>query len=264
MTTGKADTWNAGQYLNFAAERTRPCQDLAARVAVQSPRRIIDLGCGPGNSTEVLAARWPGAEITGLDNSPQMIEAARKAHPDWRWTQQDIGTWAQQDKERYDVVFSNAAVQWVDDHGTVLPRLLDRVAEGGALAIQVPTGSSEPQNQIMRTIAQSAAWRGKFPRAGVKTWAVHDLPFYYDLLAPRATSVDFWQTTYVHVMPNAEAIVEWYKGTGLRPFLDALSTAADRDAFQGAYLEGVRRAFPPRANGSVLLPFPRLFLIAYR
>src|SRR5277367_1378727 len=130
-------TWNPYQYLKFAEERSRPCRDLATRVEVAAPQRIIDLGCGPGNSAEVLSARWPNAAITGLDSSSAMIDAARAAAPRGEWRIGDIAAWAK-GEERFDVVFSNAALQWVGDHAAVFPQLLSRVAEGGALAVQIP------------------------------------------------------------------------------------------------------------------------------
>jgi trans-aconitate 2-methyltransferase len=249
-------TWNATQYLKFGDERTRPSRDLAARIAVGQPARVIDLGCGPGNSTAVLAERWPGAEITGLDNSERMIESARAAHPTHRWVTADIAEWAAAEAgETFDVVFSNAALQWLPDHAWLLPRLMRRVAPGGALAIQMPAHNS-PAHRIMRAMAAEIALR-------VADWHCHEPAFYYDVLAAWAGRVDLWETEYVHVMANAEAIVEWYRGSGLRPFLDALGTDAERERFAGEFLQGVREAYPKRADGRVLFPFRRVFAVAY-
>jgi trans-aconitate 2-methyltransferase len=258
------NTWNPEQYLKFASERTRPCHDLAGQVFVSNPRCVIDLGCGPGNSTEVLAARWPEAEIVGLDSSAQMIAAARSSQPARTWIQQDIAEWAATSGGKFDVVFSNAAIQWLSDHGTLLPRLLERVESGGALAIQVPAGLNAAQYRLMREIAQSPAWRSNFPAEGVQESHAEEMSVYYDVLAPRARAIDFWMTTYLHILSNAEAIVEWYKSTALRPFLDALRNPADRERFTAEYLGEIRKAFPPQPDGRVLLPFPRIFLIAYR
>src|SRR5580704_1746796 len=149
-------TWNPQQYLKFAEERSRPCRDLAARVEISNPQRIIDLGCGPGNSAEVLSARWPQAAITGLDSSAAMIDAARAASPQCDWRTGDISEWAAASGERFDVVFSNAALQWVGDHAAVFPQLLARVAEGGALAVQVPGNYGEAQHRLMREVAGRA------------------------------------------------------------------------------------------------------------
>ncbi len=256
-------TWNAGQYLKFADERTLPCRDLASRIAVANPRRIIDLGCGPGNSTAEVAGRWPRAEITGLDGSPQMIEVARQQQPEGRWVLEDIAAWAESSGDRFDIVYSNAALQWLPDHGALFPRLFTHVAQGGAFAMQVPANMDAPANRLMRELAASPAWRERF--AGeVPEWHVHDPGFYYDVLSPYAERLDIWHTEYIHLMPAADSIVEWYKGSGLRPFLETLRTAADREQFTADYLDAVRAAYPARADGRVLFPFRRLFLIAYR
>ena len=249
-------TWNPEQYLKFAEERSRPCHDLAARVEVAAPRRIIDLGCGPGNSAEVLSARWPNAAITGIDTSAAMIDAARAASPQCEWRIGDIEGWAAGD-ERFDVVFSNAALQWVGDHAAVFPRLLARVVTGGALAVQVPGNYTSAQHQLMRKV-------GTRFHLQVREWHTHDLDFYYDALAPHASRLDLWATEYLHVLPDVEAIVEWYKGTGMRPYLDALASEADRERFLAEYLEGLRTIFRPQPDGAVLFPFRRLFVVAYR
>ena len=262
-------SWNPGQYLKFAGERSRPCCDLAAQVYVPDAKRIIDLGCGPGNSTEVVARRWPNAEIIGFDSSAQMIESARNSQPGKRWVVGDISQWAAGAssepalEDPFDLVFSNAALQWVPDHAELLPRLLARLNPGGALAIQVPGNFDSPAHELMREIAISPTWYRSFPPGKVREWHVHDLPFYYDVLAPTAERVDFWETEYLHVMDNAEAIVEWYKGSGLRPFLDALATDEDRARFTAEYLDGITGMYAARDNGKVLFPFRRLFLIAY-
>ena len=251
-------TWKADQYLKFAAERTQPCRDLAARVAIANPRRAIDLGCGPGNSTEVLAARWPLTELTGLDSSAEMIERAGAAHPEWRWIAGGIEEWLA-GEDCFDVVFSNAAMQWVPDHPGVFPRLMARVAAGGALAVQMPGNYGAEAHRSMRAVAS------RFPGTEkVREWFTHRMEFYYDLLAPLAARVELWATEYVHVMDGPEDIVEWYKGTGMRPFLDALSDDAERASFTAEYLAAIRQGYPARLDGRVLFPFRRLFLVAYR
>jgi trans-aconitate 2-methyltransferase len=256
-------TWNAEQYLRFGDERTRPCRDLAARIATASPDRVIDLGCGPGNSTAVLAERWPNAKLTGLDSSAEMIAAARRADPRLAWRVGDIAEWANEGDQIFDVVFSNAALQWVDDHATVFPMLLSHVAPGGALAIQMPSNKDAPAHRIMRELAAAPPWRDRFPARGVREWHVHDLATYYDILAP-AAAVDIWQTEYLHILADSAAIVEWYKGTGLRPFLDALADDEQRADFLAEYLQRIQQAYPIRGDGRVIFPFRRLFLIAYR
>ncbi len=252
-------TWNADQYLRFAEERTRPCRDLVARIQLENPERIIDLGCGPGNSTLVLVNRWPKAEITGLDNSPDMIASAKR--PEYDLQLGDIATW--QPSLCYDLIFSNAALQWVPDHSELYPRLFRCVKPGGAFAVQIPGNSEAPAHRLMRQLAHSAEWREKFV-APPREWFTHDLSFYYDLLAPCSSKIDLWATEYIHVLTGVEAIVEWYKGSGLRPFLDALPDLLWKEQFLAQYSVLIGNAFPLQADTHVLFPFRRLFLIAYR
>lgn len=261
-------TWDPNQYLRFGDERTRPCRDLVARIALDTPARIVDLGCGPGNSTDILADRWPEASILGLDSSADMIASARDAHasedPARRtWATGEIAAWARDESDMYDLVFSNAALQWVPDHGTLYPQLFARVAPDGALAVQVPDNFGAVAHQTMRELAASPGWRKRFPDGAVREWYVHDLAFYYDMLAPRASRIDAWTTEYLHVLPSADAIVEWYRGSGLRPFLDIL-TLGEQEQFVDAFRIRMQAAFPPRPNRRVLFPFRRFFLIVYR
>ena len=256
-------TWDSKQYLQFADQRTRPCRDLAARVNVEAPARVIDLGCGPGNSTAVLMERWPESQIAGLDSSAQMIKSARKSYPKQTWVLGDINSWNSDGKERFDVVFSNAALQWAEDHAALFPRLMRAVNPGGALAIQVPGNFDATAHRLMREIAAEPVWKVRFPPGGVREWHVHDLPFYYDVLSPCTDHLDLWETEYIHIMPSAQAILEWYKGTGLRPFLDALKFDDHRSEFLHSYLQKLTTAYPPQADGKVLFPFRRLFIVAY-
>lgn len=254
-------TWDSAQYLKFAGARTLPAVDLAAHIDLPAPRRIIDLGCGPGNSTAVLAARWPTAALTGLDSSPDMIAAARATVPGATWLTGDIATWTP--SAPFDLVFSNAALQWVPDHTRVVPSLLGSVAPGGAFAFQVPANLDAPAHRLMRELAASTAWRAHF-RATVREWHVADAATYYDLLAPLAARVELWTTDYLHVLDGPAAIVDWYRGTGLRPWLDALDSENARNDFLANYLAAIIAAYPRRPDGRVLFPFRRLFVIAYR
>ena len=249
-------TWNADQYLKFAEERTQPCRDLAARVGITGTGRIIDLGCGPGNSTSVLAGRWPAAEITGLDGSVSMIEVARRDYPQRQWIIGDITQWALKEERQFQLVFSNAALHWVPDHEVIYPKLFERVAPGGAFAVQIPADFDSPPHRLMRQIAKEGA--------SVREWHSHTPAFYYDLLASGSLRVDIWETEYLHVVPDAEAIVEWYKGSGLRPFLEVLETDVEREEFLKEYSRRIRLLYVPRSDGKVLFPFRRLFVVAYR
>ncbi len=254
-------TWKPDQYLQFADERTQPCRDLIQRLRLQQPERIIDLGCGPGNSTAELARRWPKAAITGLDNSSEMLAAARRDYPLREFILGDIATW--QSGMPWDLVFSNAALQWLSDHGELLPRLLRQVAVGGALAVQLPANDQAPAQRLIRELATSSAWRGRF-RGPIRDWSVERLVFYYDALAPRAAKIELWATEYQHILPGPEAIVQWYQGTGLRPFLDALAAPEDHARFLEDYLAAVTAAYPRQPDGKILFPFRRLFIVAYR
>jgi trans-aconitate 2-methyltransferase len=248
-------TWNADQYLKFGEDRIRPCHDLLNRIVSPSVRRIVDLGCGPGNSTAVAAARWPDADIAGVDNSSAMIDVARKDQPHRRWIFEDITSWASDAQDRFDLVFSNAALQWVPEHAALFPRLLQRVDAGGALAVQIPADFNALPHRLMRELAPAGI------RA--KEWYSNEPAFYYDVLAGRAKKVDIWEAIYQHVLADADDIVEWYKGSGLRPFLDAMPGEAERDRFMTEYRAKIREAYPSRSDGRVLFPFRRLFVVAY-
>lgn len=256
-------TWNPAQYLQFAEERIRPCQDLAERVAIEAPRTIIDLGCGPGNSTAVLSARWPEATITGLDSSAEMIAAARERDPARYWISGDIAAWAREEPAQFDLVFSNAALQWIASHDAIFPLLFARVAPGGALAVQVPSNWDAPAHREMRALAASPRWADRMQHARLADWHTEAIGSYYDFLSPHAARLDLWETEYLHVLESVEGIVEWYRGSGLRPFLEALSTETERTAFTTEYADKIRPFYPPRPNGKIVFPFRRTFVLAY-
>jgi trans-aconitate 2-methyltransferase len=208
-----------------------------------------------------VAARWPDAEITGIDSSLDMLARARTDHPALRWEQGDISAW--HPDRTYDLVFSNAALQWVPDHAMLFPRLLGEVAEGGALAVQMPADPGTPALRLMRELAATKPWRGFFSQP-IQEWHVHAPEFYYDLLAPLAARLDLWTSDYYHVLADAAAIAAWYRDTALRPFLGALPDEAARERFVTDYTALLPEAFPVRPDGKVLFPFRRLFVIAYR
>jgi len=235
-------------------------RDLVAAIPNRDARTAIDLGCGPGNSTEVLAAAFPDASVTGIDSSSDMIAAARKRLPSIRFEVADIVTWS--DEGPFDLIFSNAVFQWVEGHETLFPRFLKRLAPGGSLAIQMPDNADVPAHRAMREIAADGPWATKL--ANVSRPARHDVLFYYDLLKPLCERVDIWRTTYHHVIAGGSAgVVEWFKGSALRPYLTALDEA-EQKAFLARYTADVAKAYPERPDGTVLLPFPRLFFVATR
>ncbi|NMG11754.1 trans-aconitate 2-methyltransferase [Brasilonema sp. UFV-L1] len=254
-------TWDANLYLQFANERTQPSLDLVARIAVSHPQRIIDLGCGPGNSTQILRRHWSKADIIGLDNSPEMIAAASIAYAEGKWVLADVATWTAD--APFDIVFSNATLHWVPNHAALFPHLLEQVAPHGVLAVQMPVHFQSPVHQLMYEIADDPAWRQKMHSA--KKALVNEKPsFYYDLLQPKVSRIDIWETEYNHIMDSPDAIVQWISGTGLRPFLEALELEEQKLQFQEMLRAGVARAYPRQKDGRILFPFRRLFIVAYR
>ena len=255
-------SWSARQYVAFENERTRPVRDLLAAVPTPDVRVAVDIGCGPGNSTEALRARFPGAAITGLDSSADMLAAARSRLPDLRFDRVDIEEW--RDPGPFDVILANAVLQWIPDHARVFPALLDKLARGGSLAVQMPDNLDEPAHVLMRETAAHGPWSDKLAEVARMRAPRHAARWYYELLMRRCASVDVWRTTYHHRLEGgASGVVEWFKGSGLRPFLDPLDEA-ERDAYLARYARAIEQAYPPLPDGAVLLPFPRLFIVAVR
>jgi trans-aconitate 2-methyltransferase len=249
--------WNARQYIMFEQERTRPVKDLLAAVPMGNLRRAIDLGCGPGNSTEVLVKLAPSATISGIDSSPDMITAARKRLPSVQFEVADLGYW--QNSEPYDLILANAVLQWLPDHRTLFPKLLSQLAPGGTLAIQIPDNLNEATHRLMREVSVNGPWAEK--TANVQREPMHAAEWYYALLKPHCSQLDIWRTTYYHSLSGIDAIIEWVKGTGLRPFLAPLDTD-ETEKFLASYRRAIAQAYPTQKDGSVLLPFPRLFIVA--
>jgi trans-aconitate 2-methyltransferase len=254
-------TWSAAQYLKFEHERTRPVRDLVARIPLAHVETAADIGCGPGNSTEVLRDRYPSARIIGLDSSPDMIQAARERLPDIGFEVADIRQW--RPKEPLDVILANAVLQWIPDHETLLPALIARLKPGGALAAQMPDNLEEPSHRLMGEVASDGPWAAKLKVATAARTERHLADWYFRLARPHAPHVDVWRTTYFHPLAGARAIVEWLKGTGLRPFLDPLEES-ERQAFLARYEGRIAKAYPAEPDGTVFLPFPRLFVVAAR
>jgi trans-aconitate 2-methyltransferase len=258
----EAMSWSAKQYVAFEDERTRPVRDLLAALPETQARSAVDLGCGPGNSTELLAQRYPRAAISAIDSSADMIEAARRRLPQVRFETVGIEAWSASGP--FDVILANAVLQWLPDHAALLPALARRLASGGALAIQMPNNLDGPAHRLMREIAADGPWAGKLSAAAAARTPLASPEWYYALLRSSCGSADVWQTTYYHALSGgAGAIVEWFKGSGLRPFLEPLDEA-EREAYIGRYQAALARVYPPLADGSVLLPFPRLFMIGIR
>ena len=255
-------TWSASQYVQFEDDRTRPVRDLVAAIPTPTAAALVDLGCGPGNSTEVLSARYPGAAVLGVDSSADMLDAARARMPGATFVEADVGTWSPSTPP--DVILANAVLHWLPDHRILLPRLLGTLAPGGSLAIQMPENMAESSQLAMDRTAAEGPWA-----AAIQAGAGFRVPMLsafdtIDLLRPLAARVDVWRTTYMHVLPGGpDAIVEWFKGSGLRPFLAPLA-ADQRAEFLARYRTKIAESYPLLGDGSVVLPFPRLFIVATR
>ena len=250
--------WDPEHYLRFGDERLRPALDLLARVPHPGPARVVDLGCGSGSAMPALRSRFPGAALRGVDGSAEMLAKARAAGFDTE--QADIAAWAPADPA--DVLFSNAALHWLPGHAALFPRLLGRLAPGGVLAVQMPHMHAAPVRAAQDRLAAEGPWARLL--AGVTSApAVADAAWYYDLLAPRTAALDIWTTEYLHVLRGEDPVARWALGSSLRPYMDALEGEPElREGFLAAYASEMRRAYPPQADGAVLLPFRRLFILA--
>lgn len=256
-----AADWDPDSYLAFADARTRPARDLLDRIDGAAPREVVDLGCGAGNVTALLAARWPDARITGVDSSPGMLSRAAETGPAGvAWTRADIAHWTPD--RAPDLIFANASLQWLDDHPRLIPRLFGCLAADGCLAVQMPGNFAAPSHQAIADTVRDGPWRARLSPL-LRPAPVAAPETYYDLLAPMAARLDIWETTYLQILTGADPVVAFTESTALRPFLDVLA-AAERAAFRAAYGRRVAAAYPRRPDGATLFPFRRLFLIAER
>ena len=247
--------WNPSLYLQYGAERTRPAMELLARVALEDVTDVVDLGCGPGNSTALLRQRWPSAQITGVDVSPAMLEQARVALPECQFVEMDIGKY--RPAHPLSVIFANASLQWVPNHYELLPHLVSLLKMNGVLAIQMPDNTMEPTHVAMREVAYEQGYpdRSRDALPGVHA--------YYDILTDAGCDVDIWRTTYYHKMSSHQAIIDWVSATGLRPWLQDLSQN-EQINYLSRYEELLEQQYPLQENGQILLAFPRLFIVARR
>lgn len=254
-------TWSAQQYASFEDERTRPVRDLLAALPTQNVHLAADLGCGPGNSTEALVHRFPGARVIGLDNSSDMVASARKRLPDLIFEETDIGAW--NPSEAFDIILANASLQWLPDHARLYPHLINTLAPGGLLAVQTPDNLEEPAHRLMREVAADGPWARTLGKSSPLP-PRHPADWYYQMLRPLCARLDIWRTTYFHPLAGgAAAVVEWFKGSALRPYLAQLDPATQA-AFLERYQAAIAQAYTTLPDGTVLLPFPRLFVVAGR
>jgi trans-aconitate 2-methyltransferase len=250
--------WDAGQYLRFGGERARPFFDLVAQVGAISPRYVADVGCGPGTLTAALAKRWPDATVVGVDNSPEMIATAQAA-PNLSFALGDVWDWRPQ--RPLDVLVCNAVLQWVPGHDELLLRWADLLAPDGWLAFQLPGNFDQPSHAIVKEMAGSPRWRGLLAGARLNRQA-GDPADYVALLARPGFEVDAWETSYLHILHGENPVLEWTKGTTLRPVLAALD-AEQAAAFVREYGERLRSEYQPHPFGT-LFPFRRVFTVVHR
>lgn len=259
-TAERTDAWDPAQYLRFAGHRLRPALDLLNRIDLERPEAVTDLGCGAGNVTRWLVQRWPEAAVTGIDGSAAMLAKAAEALPGVRWRHADIAAWAPERPQ--DLIYSNAALHWLPDHGSLFPKLARDLAPGGVLAVQMPRNFAEPSHTAMADAARDGPWIETLEPM-LKPAPVHEPAVYHRLLAPCVSALDLWETTYFQLLEGENPVAEWTKGTWLKPMLDALG--GDRRAgFEAAYRARIAAAYPPGPDGRTLFPFRRLFLVARR
>jgi len=253
--------WNPILYMKFEEERMRAARDLIARVPLSSAGVVYDLGCGPGNSAELLVQRFPKARITGLDTSEAMLDHARTRVPSVQFINRDITDWTPD--EGVDLIFANGVLQFLPDHHELFPRLAAMLASGGVLAAQMPSAARESSHALMRMIAAEGPWWSRLAPIAKSQPLIAAFEDYYEWLRPAASSIELWSTTYVYAFDGADGIVDWFAGSPLQPFLERLSDD-ERCAFLDRYRKELREAYPTRSDGKVLFAYPRLFLVATR
>ena len=253
--------WNPNGYLKFRNERTQPSIDLVSRIEMINPSSIVDIGCGPGNSTQVLFERWPHADIIGLDNSQEMIAKAKSDYPERKWVLANVAHY--DPKRTFDIVFSNATLQWVQDHERLIPRLYRFLKPGGALAVQIPANKESPIHRSLLEVSRDSRW-SQFTGDCDQRLNYQSAPYYYDILVNLSSRIDLWETTYYHILSDYQALIEWYRSTGMRPFLERLPDDRCRRQFEDEVLNGCRESYQVQKDGKLLYPFQRIFFIAYK
>jgi len=253
----KVATWNPVQYMKFGSDRLRPALDLMAEIPHEDVSRIIDLGCGPGNVTNLLSQKWPDADVKGLDGSVHMLKQAKASYDKIAWEVGDVQTWVAEDP--VDLIFSNACLHWLGDHEVLFPRLLDQLNSDGVMAVQMPNNFASPTHQLIKECLSPIGREDLAPG-----FPVHNTDVYYDLLSENCTYLNMWETTYLHVLEGDNPVFNWTKGAALRPVLDGLASEKEREVFLESYAYAIEKAYVKRADGKTLLPFKRFFMIAQK
>ena len=251
--------WNSELYLKFKKERTQPSCDLANAIKIENPANIIDIGCGPGNSTAVLKQKFPNAHIIGADFSQNMIEKAKTEHPDLEFIRFDASKDFANLNQKFDVVFSNACIQWIPNHKKLLPDMMNVLKPAGMLAVQIPVQFDQPIHKAVAEVAALPKWKALVPFE--KVFNILAENEYFDILSQISSDFKMWKTVYMHRMPSQQSIIEWYRSTGLKPYLDILP-AEKHAEFENDILEVIKPFYPVQQNGEVIFRFPRLFFVA--
>lgn len=251
--------WNPNLYLKFHNERTQPAVDLANHILIENPKKILDVGCGPGNSTRVLKQRFPLAYILGVDNSPNMIETACRDFQDMDFKLCDVSRDLTNLDGDFDIVFSNACIQWIPNHATLIRSLMELLRPGGVLAVQIPMNYEEPIHQIISRVTTSNRWMEHFPEPRIFFNLIPGE--YFDLLSEVSADFSLWMTTYYHQMDSHQDILNWYRSTGLKPYLEQLPPA-EIPVFEQEIYSEIIKGYPPQQNGQIIFRFPRFFFLA--
>lgn len=251
--------WNAEQYLKFKKDRTKPSIDLSNKIDIENPKNIIDIGCGPANSTAVLKNKFPNAYVLGVDSSENMINTAKKSYPDIDFMLFDAAKDFERLDKKFDVVFSNACIQWVPDHHKLIPNMMSILRDGGMLAVQIPITVEQDMHRVKDTVLSKPYWNDRL--SGARTvYTLNDYE-YFDILSGCSSDFEIWKTVYYHRLPSHQSVLEWYRSTGLKPYFDKLNDD-DKALFEQDILEEIAKHFPVRQNGEIIFKFPRLFFTA--
>ncbi|MCM1286141.1 MAG: methyltransferase domain-containing protein [Acetobacter sp.] len=253
--------WNSVQYLKFKNERTQPSADLVKRIDIKKPKRIIDIGCGPGNSTYELRKRFPDAYVLGVDFSPNMIEKAENDYKNIDFMLFDAQRNFDKLVGNFDIVFSNACIQWIPNHKMLLSNMMSILNKNGVMAVQIPYQYEQPMHKIVKEVAASEEWNGLF--SSERVFNILEENEYFDLLSDISSDFSIWKTIYFHRMPSQRSIIEWYRSTGLKPYLEVLDDDK-KERFENAVFEKVKKAYPVQKNSEVIFKFPRLFFTAVK
>jgi trans-aconitate 2-methyltransferase len=253
--------WNPDNYLVFRNERTQPAIDLVEKIYLNDPENIIDIGCGPGNSTQIVVNKWPNCDVVGLDSSKSMIEKAKSDYPNQTWIHENAENIA--GDKKYSLVFSNASLQWMDNHEILIPRLWGLVDDNGAFAAQIPNFENMPINLAIKGVLKKSKWNSIINN---NNWnkQLHGIDYYYELFSKYTDEITLWETYYYHTMQSMRGIIEFVHSTALRPYLEQLRTEDENQEFENEILEECRKYYKEQSNQKVLFPFQRMFVIAYK